>query len=53
MGEKTKTSMQKYFVSTSREDDKGTYKKQSSLYSENSVTPDLVRKMYRKVHAAL
>lgn len=53
MVEQAKTSVQKYFVSTSREDNKGTYKKQFSLYIENSVTPDLVRKMYRKVHAAI
>lgn len=53
MVEKVKNSMQKHLVSTLREEDEGTYKNQFSLYIENSLSPELVRKMYRKVHVAI
>lgn len=46
-------SVQKHLISVSREKDKGTYKKQFSVYIENHVTPDPVRKMCRKGHAAI
>lgn len=42
MVEKAKNLMQKHFVSTSRKEDKGVYKKPFSLYIKNSITPDLL-----------
>lgn len=51
--EKATISVQKHFVSISREGDRETYKKQFSSYIKNSETPGLIKEMYRKVHAAI
>ncbi|KAL1766223.1 60S ribosomal protein L5-like [Sigmodon hispidus] len=62
---KARSSTQKYIISNIMgqnvtdymchlmEDDEDTDKKQSFQYIKNSVTPDMMEEMYKKVHAAI